>query len=63
MFPGVYRNHPIHLSKLLCNGNSSLADGPILMKLCTVAVYNLRMCIKKDNYINAGPKYFKGDNL
>jgi len=29
------------------------------MKLFIVAVYNLRICIKKDNL---GWKYFKGDN-
>ena len=29
------------------------------MKLYTVAVYNLRMCMKEDNH---GTKLFKGDN-
>jgi len=29
------------------------------LKLYTVAVYNLSMCIKEDNH---GPKHFKGDN-
>jgi len=28
-------------------------------EICTIAVYNLRMCMMGDN---AGPKYFKGDN-
>ena len=30
------------------------------MKLYTVAVYNLIICIKEDNH---GPKYFKGDDI
>jgi len=30
------------------------------MKLYTVEVYNLRMCMKEDN---PGPKKFKGGNL
>ena len=42
----------ISLSKCLVNANDS-----ILMKLYTVAVYNLRMRMKEDN---SGPKYFKG---
>ena len=42
----------ISLSKCLVNANDS-----ILMKLYTVAVYNLRTCMKEDN---PGPKYFKG---
>jgi len=29
------------------------------MKLYTVAVYNLRICMKEENF---GGKYFKGDN-
>jgi len=33
--------------------------GVILMKLYTVVVYNLRMCMKEDN---SGQKYHKGDN-
>ena len=31
------------------NLNSSLTEEPILMKLYTVAVYNVKMCIKEDN--------------
>jgi len=39
----------------------TLMDEPILKKVHTVAVYNLRMCNKGDN---PGLKYFKfkGDN-
>ena len=37
--------------------NFSLTDKPILMKLCTVAVYTPRK-FKKDNL---GVNYFKGD--
>jgi len=33
---------------------------PIQMKLYTVAVYDLRMCMKEDN---PSPKYFKQDKL
>ena len=33
--------------------------GVILMKLYTVVVYDLRMCMKEDN---SGQKYHKGDN-
>jgi len=42
-----------------CKCNSSLKDEPIQMNLCTVAVYNLRICMKEDN---PGLNYFKGDN-
>jgi len=34
-------------------------DELILVKLYTVAVCELRMCMKEDN---PGPNYFKGDN-
>ena len=43
-----------------CKRNSYLTDEPILMKLYTVTVYNLIICIKEDNH---GPKYFKGDDI
>ena len=36
----------------------SLTDTEILMILDTVALYDLRMCMKEDNH---GLKYFKGD--
>jgi len=36
--------------------NSSLRDETILMKLYTVLVYDLKMCIK---VFNLGSKYFK----
>jgi len=39
--------------------NSSLIDEWILMKLYTVEVYDLRMCMKEDN---PGQKYVKEDN-
>ena len=64
-FWGVYRNpHVLRLVRqavsYACKRNSYLTDEPILMKLDTVAVYNLIICIKEDNH---GPKYFKGDDL
>jgi len=31
----------------------------MLMKFCTVVVYDLRMCMKEDN---PGPNIFEGDN-
>jgi len=43
---------------MTCKCNSSLMDEPILMKLYTVAVYNLRVYMKD----NPGPNFFKGDN-
>ena len=53
----VYRNYPVCLSGIVsCKSYSSWADESILMKLYTVAVYNLRMCMKEDN---PGPYYFK----
>jgi len=45
---GVFKNHPVCLSVII-NINSSLTDKLILMKLYTVVVYNLRMCMKEDN--------------
>jgi len=47
----------VHMS---CKHNFSLMDEAILMKLYTVAVKDLRMCMKEDNHL--GPSYFKGDN-
>jgi len=35
-------------------------DEPILIKLYTVAVYDLRMCLKEDN---CSLKYVKGDHF
>jgi len=56
---GIYRNHPVDLSvNIYCKLNSSLMNEPILMKLYTVVVYNLRMCIKEDN---SSLKKIKGD--
>ena len=52
----VYWNHPVQTSiHISCNQSDEL----ILMKLCTVVVVNLRMCIKEDN---SCPKNIKGDN-
>ena len=43
--------------RLICpNVLVALMDEPILVKLHTVTVYNLRMCMKEDN---PGPNYFK----
>ena len=39
--------------QISCKRNSSLMDEPILMKLLTVGVVNLRMCMGE---INPGPK-------
>jgi len=39
--------------------NSSLTDELILRKIYTIAIYDLMMCIKKEN---PGPKYFKGNS-
>ena len=56
----VYRNQPVPLPvQLSCKCNSSLTDQPILMKLYTVTVFDMRICRKEDN---PGPNYFKGDN-
>jgi len=60
MFFGLYRNHPVRQSvHMSCKHNSRVTDGPILMKHYTVAVYNLRICMKEDN---RGLKYFKGEH-
>jgi len=58
---GIKEQHcwSISLSVLLCKCISSLVDEPIQMKLYTVAVYNLRMCMEE---VNPGLKYIKGDN-
>ena len=45
--------------QMSCKHNSPLRDIQMLMKVYTVAVYDLRMCKKEDN---PGPNYFKGDN-
>ena len=42
-----------------CKHNSSLTDEPILMKLYTVIVYDMKMCMKKEN---PDSNYFKWDN-
>ena len=59
----VYRNHHICPSvstsvHIFCKCNS-LIDEPILLKLYTVAVYNLGMCMIEDK---PSTNYFKGDN-
>ena len=43
----------------LCKCSFFLMDKQILMKLYTVAVYDLRMCMKERNH---GQNYFKGDS-
>jgi len=53
---GVYWNYPVCPD--ICNHNSLLTDEQILMKLNTVAVYDLRMCMKENK---SDPKY-KGDS-
>ena len=47
------------MSKCLVSPTSPLTDVPMLLKLYTVAVYDLRMCMEGDK---PGLKYFKGDN-
>ena len=57
---GVYRNHLVRPSvHMYCKLNFSLMNEPILMKLYTVVVYHLRMCIKEDK---SGLNNVKGDN-
>ena len=48
------------LSKFLVSSTPFLTAELILMKPHTVAVYNVRNCMKEDN---PGLIYFKGDNL
>ena len=67
---GLYRSHPFCPSiypntlsvrpsiQMSCQCNSSLVDHLVLMKLCTIAVYNPWRCMKRDNH---GLKYFKGE--
>jgi len=47
----------VRLSIFLVSATSPV---PILLKLYTVVVYHLRMCMKEDN---PGPTNIKGDNL
>ena len=63
---GVHRNHPVYSSVCLpasvqMSGKhkSSSRDQQIPIKLYTVAIFDLRLCLQKDNL---GTKYFKGDN-
>ena len=63
---GVHRNHPVYSSVCLpasvqMSGKhkSSSRDQQIHIKLYTVAIFDLRLCLQKDNL---GTKYFKGDN-
>ena len=58
LFWGVYRNHPWKLVHMSSKVNKSLTDWPVLIKLYTVVVYNLRMCMKENNPVRT---YFKGD--
>jgi len=45
--------------RMFCKRKSSLTDEPVLMKLDTVAVYDLMVCMKENNRC---PKSFKGNN-
>jgi len=56
--PRAIKVHPT-VQKMSCKRNSFLTHELILIKLYTVVVFNLRMCIKKNN---PGWKYFKGDD-
>ena len=42
-----------------CKGNFSLTEEPVLMELKTIAVKDLRICMKGNN---PGPNYHNGDN-
>ena len=53
----VYSSVCVHPSIFLVSATSPV---PILLKLYTVVVYHLRMCMKEDN---PGLKNIKGDNL
>ena len=46
----------VHIS---CKHYSSKTDELILMEICAVVVYHMRICIKEDN---PGPNYFKVDH-
>ena len=50
---------PICPSICPCFVSATPPSKPILMKLYTVAVYDLKVCMKEDNH---DPNYFKGDN-
>ena len=61
-FGGVSRKYLVRLSVRPCylfKRHSSLTDELILMKLYIVAVFDLKMCLMKDNL---GRKNIKGDN-
>jgi len=58
VLPGYKGITTVHLSIFLVS-TTLLMDELILMKLYTVAVKDLRMCMKGDN---PGSNYFKGDN-
>ena len=60
-FGVLNRNHPVRISvQISCKPNSSWLHELILMALYTVAVYNVRMCMKENS---SGLKYLKGDYL
>jgi len=50
---------PICPSICPCFVSATPPSKPILMKLYTVAVYDLKVYMKEDNH---DPNYFKGDN-
>ena len=60
-FMGLYRNHSVLTSVCpyiyFCKYNTSFTTGLILVKLKTVAVPDLRMCMKEDN---SSPNQFQG---
>ena len=59
-FLAVYKNHPICLTVHISHKRRSFyKNEPILMKLDSVVVYNLRMCMKGDN---PGLNNIKEDN-
>ena len=50
---GVYRNYPVPPSVHISSKHSSLTEKPILMKLYTIAVYDMRICmIEYDSGMN-----------
>jgi len=55
----IEMNMSVSICLSVCLSNSSLTDKYILIKLYTVARYDLRTYVKEEN---PDSKYFKGDN-
>ena len=59
VWPGITPSFCLTVCPMSCKLNASITDWPILMKLYTVVVYHLRMCLIEDN---CSQKYIMGDN-